>query len=52
MALQLVGNALPPDTDPKMQIEILKLSIQLVESFLLNEPAERRALTVVPIART
>ena len=52
MALQLVGSALPPDVDPNIQIEILKLSIQLVEGFLLDESVGRPALTVVPIGRS
>jgi hypothetical protein len=47
MALQ-VANNLPQDADPHTQIKILRLAIQLVETFLIDE---RASLNVISTSR-
>jgi hypothetical protein len=47
MALQVVNN-LPQDADPHTQIKILRLAIQLVETFLIDE---RASLNVISTSR-
>ena len=47
MALQVVRGL--PEADPHTQIEILRLAIQAIEIFLVEDSAQRPAVKVVPM---
>jgi len=47
MALQVVTGL--PEVDPQTQIDILRLAIQAIETFLIDDSVERPAVKVVSI---
>ena len=47
MALQVVIGL--PEIDTHTQIEILRLAIQVIETFLVDDSVERPAVKVVPM---
>ena len=48
LAVKLV-NDLPEDLEPYEQIEVLRLAIRLVETFMVDDSGERPTVKVVPM---